>query len=315
MLSFLKDMLDVFYFYCWRKIQTSWYDEEENNFKISTERSGSILKRTWNGDTGILSTMLLKIDHMIWNLMHYSYHKGLYILVCDFLENATDTDKAFIFHKIMTDYTSSDCESYRNFKLYRECFTDKKCTKFVKKAYGKYIYKNFTNYTTLCNQHDKTYYIKHDVYYNGTEYEVEQSIVFMLNSDQEILLAELPINFTLEDVQNIIGCRFNVFESMLSYEQIISLTIEDLPKLGNLVKEKLCGNRVTINQLFKLRRLIKKVSYLDSTNDKYFNIWKDVKDNQEEKIKEAQALYLQDRKNLYSQIFELMNDKGECWWD
>lgn len=315
MIAFLKNMLDVFYFYCWRKIQTAWYDEEGNKFEISTERAGNILKRTWNGDIDILNIMLLKIDHMIWNLMHYSYHQDLYILLCDFLENATDADKAFVFQKIMTEYISPDYKSCYNFKLHRECFTDKKCTKFVKKPHGKYIYKNFTNYTTLCNQHDKTYYIKHDVHYNGTGYEVDQSVVFILNNDQEFLLAELPTNFTLEDVQKVIGCRFNVFESMLSYEQVVSFTVEDLPKLSSSVKEKLCGNRVTIKQLFKLRRLVKRLACLDSVDDKYFNIWKDVKDSQEEKMKEAQALYLQDRKRLYSQIFELMDAKGEYWWD
>ena len=39
-------MFDIFYFYCCRKIQTSWYDEEENKLEIF-EVNFNKLEKIW----------------------------------------------------------------------------------------------------------------------------------------------------------------------------------------------------------------------------------------------------------------------------
>lgn len=99
------------------------------------------------------------------------------------------------------------------------------------------------------------------------------------------------------------------------------LSVEDFSKLSEGLKECAYGSFITVRDLLKLRRILKKIMFLDSSSVKYSQdengiMWYDIESAQRrsEVLSEGLERYNKDRAHLYEELAKIMS-KGEIWYD
>lgn len=97
----------------------------------------------------------------------------------------------------------------------------------------------------------------------------------------------------------------------------VDIDISEIHLLSGQLREHAVGNFVKVRDMLHLRHIIKKLINMSDTDDKYFNMWQNIKDEEEKRQKmiEAQKLYDSDRKNLIDQISHIMYEKAPRFWD
>lgn len=130
-----------------------------------------------------------------------------------------------------------------------------------------------------------------------------------------------PSCYTWTNIQKIVNdknIKIDVIKSFLTGVQTMDVSdMKVYSKLSPYIKSKATGLRRNLTELLHLRHLLKKLRSMSDTDDKYYNMWGSVKDPDErfKKLEESIDLYRKDRADLYNEVFKLMSDKGDGWWD
>ena len=130
-----------------------------------------------------------------------------------------------------------------------------------------------------------------------------------------------PSCYRWPDIQKLLDDRqikIDVVKGFLEGAQTMDVSdMKTFAKMSPYIRSVARGNRRTLTELLHLRHLIKKLANMSDTDDKYFNMWEPIEDDEEKskKLIEAQNLFRKDKETLYHEIAQFMADKGDCWWD
>lgn len=276
----VSQFIETEWWYRHRKIKTYWYDDDDKKFHQSSFKARDILTSTWNGEDNILGMALLKIEHMFYNLKKFSWEKYFYVDSYYILKYGSDDDIKWAFNQIVSKRNNNKEEFLEGINNY-ESDDNRLYSKFV---WG-YDKDNNPRMLTVFYDSDT------DIKVNFLKYQ------------------ETP----LSEVFN----HKNVVEGVISYAYDVDVPIEKYHELNEKLKSHVRGLRKKLTDLLYLRRLIKKLFYMNDTDDKYFKMWGYIKDEKEQRKKmlESRKLYESDRKKLHTEIAEFMIKNGEFWWD
>lgn len=320
----ISQWIETEYWYRFRKIWYSWFDDYGEDatykYKWKASRAGFHLACTWEGEKDILDMMRLKIEHMFWNLKNYGNVAYCYLRSKIILEIGTSQDKIIAAQRIIAkydfDYKTKENDWYSDF--HEEWWTDMECRVHSPKPTRKYKYHSYVNKIPIGIDNGIKYFLVHTNYFDGYGWSGGWSIE---SKDRKGENFYFPSCYRFSDIQKLLDekdIKINLVEGLLNLEHTINLVpSEDLGKLSPELRKHVEGERQILVDLLTLRRYVKKLENLEDTDNKYYNMWKDIEDadEQRKKMKEAEDLFLSDRKNLYNQIFSLMVEKGMGWWD
>ena len=320
----ISQWIETEYWYRFRKIWYSWFDDYGEDatykYKWKASRAGFHLACTWEGEKDILNMMRLKIEHMFWNLKNYGNVAYCYLRSKTILEIGTSQDKIIAAQRIVAkydfDYKTKENDWYSNF--HEEWWTDMECRVHSPKPTRKYKYHSYVNKIPIGIDNGIKYFLVHTNYFDGYGWSGGWSIE---SEDRKGENFYFPSCYRFSDIQKLLDekdIKINLVEGLLNLEHTINLVpSEDLGKLSPELRKHVEGERQILVDLLTLRRYVKKLENLEDTDNKYYNMWKDIEDadEQRKKMKEAEDLFLSDRKNLYNQIFSFMVEKGMGWWD
>lgn len=320
----ISQWIETEYWYRFRKIRYSWFDDYGEDatykYKWKASRAGFHLACTWEGEKDILDMMRLKIEHMFWNLKNYGNVAYCYLRSKTILEIGTPQDKIIAAQRIIAKYDfaykTKENDWYSGF--HEEWWTDMECRVHSPKPTRKYKYHSYVNKIPIGIDNDIEYFLVHTNYFDGYGWSGGWSIE---SEDRKGENFYFPSCYRFSDIQKLLDekdIKINLVEGLLNLEHTINLVpSEDLGKLSPELRKHVEGERQILVDLLTLRRYVKKLENLEDTDNKYYNMWKDIEDadEQRKKMKEAEELFLSDRKNLYNQIFGLMVEKGMGWWD
>lgn len=340
------------YWYNHRKISHFWYDEDDKKWQDSSypKNARTVMNCTWEGEWDLWCSMLLKLDHMFWNLKKYGIESNYYFYSRDIDKYANDSDKRILAKKVIqsslfdkdrpnklwlfdidVDTQYSDDGSAKFYlrydldskKLYLSCKTNERIpTEQIKKK-------------------DKIYTLDSYIDENGkrqfTHKEAEQYRqkfgevlevwdLSNIEDKEDFVLDKIEILAT-KRCKDYIREVFNVdFEDTINMMIITrnrldqycpSFKIEELPLLSKQLKQYATGNFVKCRDILHLRHLIKKLLEVSEDDMKYDYLF--INENDEEKrqagFKEAQVHYEADRKLAYDNVMNFMREKSRNWWD
>lgn len=91
------------YWYNHRKISHFWFDEDDNKWRDSSypKNARTIMNCTWEGEWDLWCSMLLKLDHMFWNLKKYGVEANYYFYSGNIDKYANDSDKKILAKKVI----------------------------------------------------------------------------------------------------------------------------------------------------------------------------------------------------------------------
>lgn len=313
-------------------------DVDEEKYEVT---KNSVLPKSiciWGGDIDILYNMKLKVEQMIYNLKKYGHRADMYIgdddFVLDAINNKTKDGKFFI-NKISNDFHNPPKDKWTPF--YSKDFyykiinpdndintsivylSDKKYRGLNKKSCTRNylnveINKDFVYYLTCTKiYYPQDIWLRRCYYYTfeSRDRKTGEEIIFWTEkSDKQKSIDYLydRIKFWTETPFSDIIRKFMDFQ--------IDLT--ELKYLSDDAKSRIQGNRKKITDLLKLRRLLKSLISLDDCDDRYFKMWcidTLTPEEKRQKMQEAYNFYLEDRKELYKKVFDLLVDRGLTWWD
>lgn len=273
------------YWYDFRAYKTFWFNDETNKYEERKDRGFSKLNITWDGENDILGMMLMKIEHMYHNLKHYGVQCDFYLDAHNVIKYGNEKDINWAFHTIMSDNDPFKEENKKDWLLGQFNYLNEDGSKESRFIYGwdnnehslKVVMKWIAKDCFKCCTYDA----------DGNEVEFHGDVVSTFGK----------------------GIVENVYT--------IIVPVTEYKELSDALKPHVRGNRRTLTQLLHLRHLVKRLYCLSDTDDKYFNMWKDIQDEdlQREKMIEAEKLYESDRRKLYLDIAEFMAEYGRGWWD
>lgn len=303
--------------YRFRSVTNPYYHDEKKKFVWNKFPARDYLTSTWNGDMDILEMMLLKVEHQFYNLKKYACQSYFYI---DTPCLESESDKAWAAKKIIElfDICRAKKDDYYRNQYHEEWWSDLRGDGKKKKRSSRYCYFNFINRIPIANIDNQLYYLVHSDEFDGFGYVVSWSID---SEDGKISMA-FPSCSTFSDIEKsfekLHNVKINIVDGLLS--QVMSIDVDivkDYNRLSDDAKSHCRGIRRTLVELLRLRHYLKKAINLSDTDDKYFNMWANIEDpdEREKKLYEAMNIYREDRKSYYKKIFELMEERGDTWWD
>lgn len=339
------------YWYEWRKIPHFWYNDETNKYEDSSypKNAKTIMNCTWEGEWDLWTAMLLKLDHMFYNLRKYGVEKDYYFYSNDVEAYGTEEDKKRLVKSSLRDHFRRD-DSLFLFNVHTDdkTLSENGLIHFNLKLknsnvvlYAEYskeipqdsIPKKKKLYTFLGFEKDKNGKTRINWEF-AKQYKTNRfEDIYTWNrlADEDIgdfILDRVSINFNrvvveyLKTLNNKIKVNkddyFDIQKILIdSFDTTLGLCVEDISKLSKGLREHARGNFVKCRDILHLRHLIKNLLKISNNDSKYYNVWKDVEDDDERvaKLKEANELYVKDRKEAYQKIMNLMCEKSPEWWD
>lgn len=335
------------YWYNKRKITRFWFDEEENKFEESNypKNARTIMNSTWEGESDIWYTILLKLDHMFWNLKQYGIEKDWYVYSSDINEFGTKEDKAFLTNKVIDEAFKKE-RKFKNIYLIDGCVSNDLSDDGRITIYLKYNYDLKTMYLTAKTnklipqekipKNKKLYTIKTNKDENG-KITFEQVLVDQYSQKQEYII-DSEYNIDPKECVRILSLRFDRvmrdFMRMLDVDEIklkrlndmildqidivgVEYSVKDRLNLSKQLKSHAVGNSVKCRDILHLRHLIKNLLKTSENDTKYDYMWVDIKDYDKRlsAMKEARVHYDTDRKSAYKKVMDFMCEKSLNWWD
>lgn len=285
----ISQFIETEYWYRFRKLSFFWFDDETNKYVERKDRAREMTTITWDGDKDILGMMLLKIDHMFYNLKHYAAQADFYFDSYNILEHGTLDDKIWAFHEILKEYEWNSSKKNKDWQ------------------HSQY------NYVLDDGTHENRFVYDYDADGNPLYYirrwNTDRTVEYLYGHKNHLNALNKGL-----DVQNKI-C-LGIIEGVIRYVYSVNIPVTEYHKLSSGLKPYARGNRRTLTDLLHLRHMIKKLYTMEDTDDKYFNMWSKAKeDKQHELLIEAEKLYDQDRLDLYRKIADHMASRGRGWWD
>lgn len=344
----ISQFFETEYWYRFRRLPNKRYDEDVQKFVESKEKTYArdYLTCTWNGEEDILNIMLLKIEHMFWNLKNYGnqsfFYLDAYNLMKKYRKNIPQSDiewamaklykiclkeKLWIGNTYTKEYLSDDPSDLINDKEHNSdsglChyYLTQQSDNAVKFIIGhetdsliptKEIPKKKKLYELVDGDLSKW---KEAAQYRSAGFvedfslyaDKKEPIEFFESLQKEINRHKIPIK--------------NVVDEILLGIQTFDISMTDYIELSSETQKLVRGNRRILTELLHLRRLIKRIQKIQDMDDKYSpwrddNTWKTMTDAQKKSARnKAEELYLQDRKMAYRAVADFMAEHGMTWWD
>lgn len=339
------------YWYEWRKVPHYWYNDETKKYEDSSypKNAKTIINSTWEGEYDLWTAMLLKLDHMFFNLRKYGAEKDYYFFSNDIETYGSDKDKEFIlksslrkhFKKENTLFLfnihTSDASLSENGLIHFNIKLDNDklilYAEYNKEIPQNKIPKKKKLYTLLGFEKDDKgkSNIKWEFAKQYKTYTTDEVYTWNRLANEDIadfILDRVAINFDKVVVGYLktLGSKikwnkdeyFDVQKILIELlDTSLELYVDDKSKLSKELKKHAIGNFVKCRDILHLRHLIKNLLKISDTDDKYYSMWRNVEDDEEraKKLKEAEQLYLNDREEAYKKVMSFMCDKSPRWWD
>ena len=299
----IDQILEREYWYSFRRIPyvEEFYDEVYRGRSEALD----ITNCTWEGEKDILGMMELKLSHMIYNLRKYGMQSDMYIdsylLTKDYCTNESDIKWAA--DKVIKEHFGPNTEEYKN--TYGDKADDNNYINRLSigtiEADGKnisYFLSEYHTPTKTCNCVECSTKPASGVY--TTVKELDKLDLY----EAQKVLDENNINIK------------DVVDKCIYFEYSLDVEWKDYKVLSPEMIKNIRGNIIGIRQLWQLRKYVKQLLALEDTNDKYMNIWQNApKDQQSDLLRKSGEVFMEDRKQLYKNLFDLMNEHGRSWWD
>lgn len=286
----ISQFVETEYWYRFRKVSFFWFDDETNKYVERKERARELTTITWDGDKDILGMMLLKIDHMFYNLKHWAAQANFYFDSHNILEHGTLDDKIWAFHEILKEYEWSSSTKNKDWQNSQFNFVLDDGVHENRFVYG---------YDADGNP---LYYVR--------RWNTDRTVEYFYGHKNHLNVLNKGL-----DVQN--KTCLGIIEGVINYVYSVNIPVTEYHKLSAGLKPYARGNRRTLTDLLHLRHMVKKLYLMEDTDDKYFKMWDKIKDpdEQHEQLIKAEKLYDQDRQDLYRSIADHMATNGRGWWD
>jgi len=307
----VDQFLEREYWYSFRRIP--YMDECYGKTYHWRKEALDITNCTWEGEKDILSMMELKLSHMIFNLRKYGMQSDMYIdsylLTKEYCTNENDIKWAA--DKVIKNHFGPNVNDYKN------TFGDKVDENdYINRLWlgpveseepGKNTVKYFlSEYHTPV----KTY----NCIESATVMPSEEGSQWVYDTIKELDKLDLYEAQKVIEEKNI-GID-NIINSCIYFEYSLNVDWKDYKVLSPEMIKNIRGNIIGIRQLWQLRKYVKKLMALEDTNDKYMNMWENAPEDQKsDLLKKSCEVFMEDRKQLYKDIFDLMNEHGRSWWD
>lgn len=354
----VSQFFETDYWYRRRKINRYWYDEDDNKWHKCDKRSWpyraqDILVSTWEGETDLWYTMLLKLDHMFWNLRKYGNEANYYFYSSDIEKFANDNDKTILAKKVLKSALLDEHTAFANNRLWLgsvkvdKKYSDNESIDFYlcldKMSNGGYKLnliaqssqlipadqiKKKNRLWTLSSYIDENgkRQFKHEEAAQYRAKSIEDLYEWTVDADKDI------IYFVLNSIDLQMARRISSYAKEFDASWDINRTvktialdrldqycpdfaIEEIPSLSRELKQHATGNFVKCQQILHLRHLIKNLLNLDDS--KYDYMWIDEPDDDKRRLsmKEARVHYEADEKLAYQNIMDYMLKYASNWWD
>jgi hypothetical protein len=292
----ISQFFETEYWYRWRKWDYYYFDDEIGKYvKNGKCVARDYLTCTWDGEGDILGMMRLKIEHMYYNLKKYGNQADFYLDSYNVLEKGTENDKALCLSWILNEYDLKKEEDL--------------CHYVTRREFGN---GNFANLFPYKYEENCTKYLAHE-YVKGKP---DHWSLVTKEKDEGYIYKEL--NDEIVDNINVNTAEGKeIAEGIIREFHSVNVPVIEYNKLSKELKPCVRGLRRVLTELLYCRHLVKKLYEIDDTNDKYFNMWKDIEDEElrSQKLRESMELYKKDRYELYHRLADLMAEHGRGWWD
>lgn len=343
----ISQFLDREYWYNTRKITHLWFDDEDNKWKNSTypKNARTIINSTWEGESDIWYTVLLKLDHMFWNLKKYGIEKYWYLYSSDINDFGTKEDKAYLTNKVIDEAFKKE-RDFKNIYLTSGSVSNDLSDNNQIEIYLKYNYDLKTmNLTAKTNKlipqdkipkNKKLYTLKTHKDKNGRitfenvladRYSQKQEYIidseYSVDPKECVRVLDLRFDRTMKDFMRLLDIDEinlkNLNDMILDQIDIVEIdyTVEDRMKLSKELKTHATGNFVKCRDILHLRHLIKNLLKISENDSKYDYMWTNIEDYNQRVLamKEARVHYNADRKAAYHAVADFMCEKSLSWWD
>lgn len=358
----ISQYFEMNYWYIFRKLATKyWYDEDEKKY-VKYDRRGyknqfpfrarDITVNTWEGEWDIWNMVLLKLDHMFWNLHKYGNESSYYFYSSDIDKYANENDKVILAKKVLKSALFDDRVVGRhslwigNVDVSEKTSDDKLLHVFLE-----YYEKSNRLYLIIkskslipsneIKKKDKFYTIDSYIDENGKrqfthteakQYREKNSRLldsWSLSEDKD-----KAVDFIYNQLDNIMNKRiseylesgYDIKWNMKTIEDVAierldqytpEISIEEVPLFSEELRRYATGNFVKCKRILHLRHLIKNLMKISENDSKYDYLWIDEKDDNQRLIsmKEARVHYEADRKQAYQEVMDYMLKYSQQWWD
>lgn len=338
------------YWYSFRRLPSYWLDDDGKWKEGRKHRALDVTNSTWNGDYDMLEAMLLKVDHMFWNLHKHSVEKDYYFFASDILKYGNESDKDFIVKKILKNIVENPGAKVW---LYNA-----KCSKDISENGELSFYLQYDKESRafdlvlvtqmrMSEAEEKAYNKKHRTYKleNGNIVKAEdveryktklQSYLNVWQHEPD----EKPEDFAFETVLNEIGNSVSEYFAKMdiekpdgldevSYKELllkridtniassVDFKISDMSKLSAELKEHAVGSFVKCKNILHIRHLLKKAIRYCDDSDAYGKDWVNIQDDdeRERKMLELRDAFYAARKRAFVDLAEYLSDVGMNLWD
>lgn len=319
MFRYLKRIISQFfersYWYGNRKITKLWFDEDTNKWEnvAYPKNARNIMNSTWEGESDIWYTVLLKLDHMFWDLKKYGFEKDYYFFKNDIIKYGTKEDKRFLI-------TGALKEAFK--ELNEIWIFDGNINLSPTETQGCFFYLTYDkNKLNLICAYKKE---------KEKEKEREKTIVEswkIENDDFGSLAVKTDLNYSkafksfLDDlnIETVVKISYlaDIILESLDVATYFNFAIKDINKISKQLRKYAAGNFVKCRDILHLRHLIKNLMRVSEDDTKYDYLWKNVKDNDQKllAIEESSRRYNEDRREAYKKVMNFMCEKSLTWWD
>ena len=307
----VDQFLEREYWYSFRRIP--YMDEFDGEVYRGRNEALDTTNCTWDGEKDILGMMELKLSHMIFNLRKYGMQSDMYIdsylLTKEYCTNENDIKWAA--DKVIKNHFGPHVNDYKNTfgdKVDENDYINRLWLGSVESDEpGKNTIKYFlSEYHTPV----KTY----NCIESATVMPSEEGSQWVYDTIKELDKLDLYEAQKVIEEKNI-GID-NIIDSCIYFEYSLDVDWKDYKVLSPEMIKNIRGNIIGIRQLWQLRKYVKKLMALEDTNDKYMDMWQHApEDQRSDLLKKSCEVFMEDRKQLYKDIFDLMNEHGRSWWD
>lgn len=302
-----KKYFEIKYWYRWRILNKIWYNEENNKYYTLKEKqfpsykAKNVLKSTQNGEYDLWQIMLLKLEHMFWNLHKHGIETKYYFYDSDIEKYAAEKDKIFLAKKVLKsalfnnhEFWIKDISIKNNILGIYLNFENNKINLYLKNSRG----------------------IKEILDTWNLSFNEERALNQLL--DQINILLNRKIKYYLKENYDIEWQNISILDLAISKQNQYcnSIEIEEMPEISKELKKYAVGNFVKCKQILQLRRLIKKFLNFDIDN-KYDFSYMDLNDNikRDEIMLKENTTFKEEREKLYREIMNYMIEYSINWWN
>lgn len=351
----ISQFFEIDYWYRRRKVSRYWYDEDDNKWHKRDKqswpyRAQDILASTWGGETDLWYAMLLKLDHMFWNLKKHGNEANYYFYSFDIEKFANDNDKIILAKKVLKSALIDEHTAFASNKFWiGSVKVDKKYSDNEKLDVYLCYYPSTGDLALQIEANEvippeqtksKTYTLSSYIDENGKrQFKHEEAKQYRKKSGRTLETWHLSKDWAEDETLDYALSRIDIlmnkrlierledynaewsFKSMLDIalgrldQYCPELSIEEIPSLSRELRQHATGNFVKCQQILHLRRLIKKLLNVDDS--KYGCMWVNEPDDGKrlQYMKEAQAQFETDKKLAYQSVMDYMLKHAANWWD